>query len=200
MKQEQLSKLNRAKQAMKREDNHIAEVNQRMEEQLKADKLQFIDADEQLAKSNTVGKVIADKVAKIGGSWAFVISFMVFLVVWMVINVMQLFGWHFDPYPFILLNLALSCISAIQAPIIMMSQNRAGEKDNITRDNDFKTNQRTNIQTKLLSSKLDHLMRYQRNQTEMLEVIVEMADEGNSIDVNKLVETFKEASAPDVKL
>ena len=126
MKQEQLSKLNRAKQAMKREDNHIAEVNQRMEEQLKADKLQFIDADEQLAKSNTIGKVIADKVAKIGGSWAFVISFMVFLVVWMVINVMQLFGWHFDPYPFILLNLALSCISAIQATIIMMSQNRAG--------------------------------------------------------------------------
>lgn len=200
MKQEQLAKLNRAKQAMKREDNHIAEVNQRMEEQLKADKLQFIDADEQLAKSNTVGKVIADKVAKVGGSWGFVISFMVFLVVWMVINVMQLFGWHFDPYPFILLNLALSCISAIQAPIIMMSQNRAGEKDNITRDNDFKTNQRTNIQTKLLSSKLDHLMRYQRNQTEMLEVIIEMANEGNSIDVNKLVETFKEASAPDVKL
>lgn len=193
MKQEQLSKLNRAKQAMKREDNHIAEVNQRMEEQLKADKLQFIDADEQLAKSNTVGKVIADKVAKIGGSWAFVISFMVFLVVWMVINVMQLFGWHFDPYPFILLNLALSCISAIQAPIIMMSQNRAGEKDNITRDNDFKTNQRTNIQTKLLSSKLDHLMRYQRNQTEMLEVIVEMADEGNSIDVKKLSEKLGEA-------
>lgn len=200
MKQEQLSKLNRAKQAMKREDNHIAEVNQRMEEQLKADKLQFIDADEQLAKSNTIGKVIADKVAKIGGSWAFVISFMVFLVVWMVINVMQLFGWHFDPYPFILLNLALSCISAIQAPIIMMSQNRAGEKDNITRDNDFKTNQRTNIQTKLLSSKLDHLMRYQRNQTEMLEVIVEMADEGNSIDVKKLDEAFKESSVQDVKL
>lgn len=193
MKQEQLSKLNRAKQAMKREDNHIAEVNQRMEEQLKADKLQFIDADEQLAKSNTIGKVIADKVAKIGGSWAFVISFMVFLVVWMVINVMQLFGWHFDPYPFILLNLALSCISAIQAPIIMMSQNRAGEKDNITRDNDFKTNQRTNIQTKLLSSKLDHLMRYQRNQTEMLEVIVEMADDGNSIDTNKLSEKLGEA-------
>ena len=193
MKQEQLSKLNRAKQAMKREDNHIAEVNQRMEEQLKADKLQFIDADEQLAKSNTIGKVIADKVAKIGGSWGFVISFMVFLVVWMVINVMQLFGWHFDPYPFILLNLALSCISAIQAPIIMMSQNRAGEKDNITRDNDFKTNQRTNIQTKLLSSKLDHLMRYQRNQTEMLEVIVEMADEGNSIDTNKLSEKLGEA-------
>lgn len=198
MKQEQLSKLNRAKQAMKREDNHIVEVNQRMEKQLKAEKLQFIDADEQLAKSNTVGKVIADKVAKIGGSWAFVISFIVFLVVWMVINVMQLFGWHFDPYPFILLNLALSCISAIQAPIIMMSQNRAGEKDNITRDNDFKTNQRTNIQTKLLSSKLDHLMRYQRNQTEMLEVIVEMADEGNSIDVKKLEEAFKESSVQDV--
>ena len=176
MKQEQLAKLNRARQAMKREDNHIAEVNQCMEEQLKSDKLQFVDADEQLAKTNTIGKVIADKVAQVGGSWAFVITFVTGLVGWMIINVMQLFGWHFDPYPFILLNLVLSCISAIQAPIIMMSQNRAGEKDNNTRNNDFKTNQRTNIQTKLLNSKLDHLMRRQRHQTEMTEVLIELND------------------------
>ena len=162
---------------MKTEDNRISEVSARIEEKLKDDKLQFIDAEEQLAKTDTIGKRLADQVAKVGGSWAFVITFVVFLVAWMVINVVQLFGWHFDPYPFILLNLALSCISAIQAPIIMMSQNRSGEKDNITRDNDFKTNQRSEIQIKLINSKLDHLMRYQRHQSEMIEIGLQLQDE-----------------------
>ena len=181
------------KKVMRKDEAAFNKIDRRLTQKINNEDFKVIDADKALQENYTFGKRLADKVAKVGGSWGFVISFVVFLVGWMIINVMQLFGWHFDPYPFILLNLALSCISAIQAPIIMMSQNRAGEKDNITRDNDFKTNQRTNIQTKLLSSKLDHLMRYQRNQTEMLEVIVEMADEGSSIDTNKLSEKLGEA-------
>ena len=177
MKQEYLSKFNRATQAMNVEEERVKEVDKRMKAHLDADHLQFIDADEQLAQSDNFGKRLADKVAKVGGSWAFVISFLIFLVVWMAINVMQLFGWHFDPYPFILLNLALSCISAIQAPIIMMSQNRAGEKDTITRDNDFKTNQRSEIQLKLVHSKLDHVMRFNNHLKEINELQVKMLDD-----------------------
>ena len=177
MKQEYLAAYNRETHAMDVERQRIQDVDKRMAKHLSDEKLQFVDAEEQLAKTDTFGKRVADKVAAFGGSWPFVIGFMVFIIGWMFINVAMFFGIHFDPYPFILLNLALSCISAIQAPVIMMSQNRAGEKDNITRDNDFKTNQRSEIQLKLLHSKLDHIMLYQHHQRNLTELNIKMNDE-----------------------
>lgn len=86
------------------------------------------------------GQRIADKVATFGGSWRFIISFMVFIVVWISSNIVLLYNKGFDPYPFILLNLLLSCIAALQAPVIMMSQNRQEEKDRERSRNDYMIN------------------------------------------------------------
>lgn len=168
MTEKEQAKLNRIKQAIKNEEIKVKDVDINMTKQLADKSLDIVDIDKQLSDTNTIGKRLADKVAQVGGSWGFVITFMVFLIIWMAINVMQLFGLHFDPYPFILLNLALSCISAIQAPIIMMSQNRAGEVDAMTRDNDYKLNQKAEIHLRKQHSKTDHMIRMQHNIAELL--------------------------------
>lgn len=163
MTDKEQAELNRIKQAIHNEEIKVKDVDINMSKQLADKSLDIVDIDKQLEDSNTFGKKLADQVAKIGGSWGFVISFAVFIIVWMVINVCAVFGLHFDPYPFILLNLALSCISAIQAPIIMMSQNRAGEVDSMTRDNDYKLNQKAEIHLRKQHSKTDHMIRMQHH-------------------------------------
>ncbi|MCT6848898.1 MAG: DUF1003 domain-containing protein, partial [Apilactobacillus kunkeei] len=149
-------------------------IDRRLTQKINNEDFKVIDADKALQENYTFGKRLADKVAKVGGSWGFVISFVVFLVGWMIINVMQLFGWHFDPYPFILLNLALSCISAIQAPIIMMSQNRAGEKDDLDRRNDYHVNLRSEEELKLLHAKVDLQTKYNKHQSQLNQLQMEM--------------------------
>lgn len=109
----------------------------------------------------TVGQKIADKVASFGGSWTFIIIFFLFILIWMFINVWVLVSKSFDPYPFILLNLILSCIAAIQAPIIMMSQNRQEQKDRARAEMDYKINLKAELEIKLLSEKIDHLLVHQ---------------------------------------
>ena len=93
----------------------------------------------------TFGQKLADKVAEFGGSWGFIIFFMSFLVVWILLNVFWLSNHGFDPFPFILLNLILSCIAAIQAPVIMMSQNRQEEKDRERAKKDYKINLKSEL-------------------------------------------------------
>jgi uncharacterized membrane protein len=125
----------------------------------------------------SAGEKIADKVAKFGGSWNFIIIFFVILAVWFVINTYALIFRTFDPYPFILLNLILSCMAAIQAPIIMMSQNRQETKDRIRSENDYKVNLKAEIEIRTLHEKIDHLlleqwsrlMKIQEVQLDMLE-------------------------------
>lgn len=107
-------------------------------------------------KEETVGQRIADQIAKMGGSWTFIICFLVFLIGWIFLNVVLFTS--FDPYPFILLNLLLSCIAAIQAPIIMMSQNRQEQKDRIRSENDYKVNLKTEIIIQDLHTKLDTIL------------------------------------------
>lgn len=108
--------------------------------------------------NRTYGQRVADNVASFGGSWTFIISFGVFLVVWILINVFFLSSKAFDPYPFILLNLILSCIAALQAPIIMMSQNRQEEKDRERAKNDYMVNLKSEIEIRMLHEKIDHLI------------------------------------------
>lgn len=103
------------------------------------------------------GDAIADKIARFGGSWSFIISFFILLVIWMIINVWILISKPFDPYPFILLNLILSCLAAIQAPIIMMSQNRKEQRDRARSENDYRVNLKAEIEIRLLREKLDHI-------------------------------------------
>jgi len=116
----------------------------------------------------TVGQRIADKVASFGGSWTFIILFGVFIFIWICINVFWIANKSFDPYPFILLNLILSCLAALQAPVIMMSQNRQEEKDRERGKNDYMINLKSELEIRMLHEKLDHLILNQ--QQELLEV------------------------------
>lgn len=110
----------------------------------------------------TIGQHVADKIAQFGGSWTFILSFIVFLVTWIIINLLYLHS--FDPYPFILLNLLLSCVAALQAPIIMMSQNRQEQKDRLRSENDYKVNLKTEIIIQDLHAKLDTIIELLENQ------------------------------------
>ena len=105
----------------------------------------------------TVGQRAADRIAKFAGSWAFIFSFTAVLILWMVGNVV-LSKRAFDPYPFILLNLVLSCVAAIQAPLIMMSQNRQEEKDRRRAENDYKVNLKTEIMIEDLHDKMNKII------------------------------------------
>jgi uncharacterized membrane protein len=109
----------------------------------------------------TVGQKVADRIATFGGSWTFIIIFFSFLFLWMGINTWLLMSKAFDRYPYILLNLILSCLAAIQAPIIMMSQNRQEQKDRLRSEHDYKINLKAEIEIKLLNEKIDHLIIHQ---------------------------------------
>jgi CRP/FNR family cyclic AMP-dependent transcriptional regulator len=105
----------------------------------------------------TFGQRIADKVATFGGSWTFIISFGIVLVIWVIFNSTALLSKHFDPYPYILLNLFLSMIASIQAPVIMMSQNRQSSKDRLKSDLDYEVNLKAELEVAHLHRKVDHI-------------------------------------------
>ena len=108
-------------------------------------------------KKLTLGQRAADAIAKFAGSWAFIFSFTGVLILWMAVNAL-LAARAFDPYPFILLNLVLSCVAAIQAPLIMMSQNRQEEKDRRRAENDYKVNLKTEIMIEDLYDKVNAIL------------------------------------------
>ena len=109
----------------------------------------------------TPGQKISDKVARFGGSWKFIILFGIILTLWIVFNVIAIGHLKFDPYPFILMNLILSCIAALQAPVIMMSQNRQEEKDRMRNENDYLINLKAEMQIRSLHQKMDLLLKEQ---------------------------------------
>lgn len=109
-------------------------------------------------RKSSFGERVADKVASFGGSWTFILSFLAVLIIWMGINVVGVFAQPFDPYPFILLNLVLSCLAALQAPVIMMSQKRQEEKDRLRAENDYMINLRAELEIRQLHEKIDHQM------------------------------------------
>ena len=122
----------------------------------------------------TIGQKIADQVASFGGSWKFIISFWLFLILWIIANVFFL-RQGFDPYPFILLNLILSCLAALQAPVIMMSQKRLEEKDRERGKKDYMINLKSELEIRMLHEKIDHLIMHQQQELiEIQKVQVEM--------------------------
>jgi uncharacterized membrane protein len=127
----------------------------------------------------TTGQRIADVVATFGGSWRFLISFGVFLLVWIVVNAVLLGQYAFDVYPFILLNLLLSCLASIQAPIIMMSQNRQEEKDRERSRKDYMINLKSELEIRTLHDKVDHLILHQ--QRKLLDIQKMQVDMMNEI-------------------
>ncbi|HAO09049.1 MAG TPA: hypothetical protein DCQ50_19180 [Chryseobacterium sp.] len=115
-------------------------------------------------KSTSFGQRLADKVAAFGGSWSFIIIFSLIIIGWICINVVLLLNKGFDPYPFILLNLILSCLAALQAPVIMMSQNRQEEKDRERAKQDYVINLKAELEIRTLHEKLDHLIIHQQQE------------------------------------
>jgi uncharacterized membrane protein len=115
------------------------------------------DVDARFEERASVGQRLADRVATFGGSWTFLVGFGVVLCLWVALNSVRLFQ-PFDPYPFILLNLVLSCIAALQAPIIMMSQNRQEAKDRLRSENDYRINLKAELEIRHLQAKLDQLL------------------------------------------
>ncbi|MFA7314916.1 MAG: DUF1003 domain-containing protein [Candidatus Magasanikbacteria bacterium] len=138
--------------------------------------------EEEIDGKLTIGQKIADHVASFGGSWVFITTFFLFMAVWMFLNVYFFRNNGYDPYPFILLNLVLSCLAAIQAPIIMMSQNRQEQKDRQRSEHDYKINMKAELEIKILNEKIDHLIvnqnkrliEIQQVQNDYLEEIIEM--------------------------
>ncbi|MDO5393575.1 MAG: DUF1003 domain-containing protein [Mycoplasmatota bacterium] len=122
-----------------------------------------IDVDKQEEAKLTTGDRVADKVSEVCGSWIFIIVFMAFLIGWVILNTVILMGDQaIDPYPFILLNLVLSCISALQAPIIMMSQNRQAEKDSLRNQNDYRTDLKSELILESLHDQMEVILRNQK--------------------------------------
>lgn len=121
---------------------------------------------------------MADRMAKFGGSWKFILSFFFLLILWMVINTLFFTEEGFDPYPFILLNLVLSCLAAIQAPIIMMSQNRQAEKDRLQANEEYQTNLKAELEIQQLHSRLDLFMKQQwESLLELQRIQLELTEE-----------------------
>ncbi|MGE5269199.1 MAG: DUF1003 domain-containing protein [Thiohalocapsa sp.] len=131
----------------------------------------------QFDRSLSLGERIADKVAEFGGSWRFIITFFVVIILWIAANSLYLLFQPFDPYPYILLNLGLSLLAAVQAPIILMSQNRQESRDRLRAENDYQVNLKAELEVRTISEKLDllihhqwaHLLEIQQVQTEMIE-------------------------------
>ena len=129
-----------------------------------------IDVDKQEDARMTRGDRVADKVSEIAGSWGFILGFTLFLLFWIILNGFILRGGNrLDAYPFILLNLLLSCLAALQAPVIMMSQNRQAAKDSLRNQNDYRTDLKSELILEELHNKMDELLRNQRKLIRMLE-------------------------------
>jgi uncharacterized membrane protein len=158
--------------------DELSDLENNVLETLK-DQTTITDKVEDDAVQSTFGQRIADHVASFGGSWTFIISFGVFLLIWIAVNFFWLANKGFDPYPFILLNLILSCLAAMQAPVIMMSQNRQEQKDRERAKKDYMINLKSELEIRMLHEKLDHLILHQ--QQELIEIQKVQIDMMNDI-------------------
>ena len=125
-----------------------------------------VDTDKESDLNRSFGDFLADKITEIAGSWPFIIGLVIFLLLWIVLNIFIL--TNADPYPFILLNLLLSCIAALQAPIIMMSQNREAKKDRLRSSNDYKTDLKSELILEDLHNKMEQILKNQNKIINML--------------------------------
>ena len=143
---------------LQQEHGEFTELDRQVAESISNQDTIAENTEEEFEEHRTLGEVLSDHLASFGGSWAFLISFFTVLVIWMGFNLYQGETSAFDPYPFILLNLVLSCIAAIQAPIIMMSQKRQEAKDRLRAFNDYRVNLKAELEIRHLHEKMDYLI------------------------------------------
>lgn len=139
----------------KRSSRDIGEVERRILDLAHQRKLVSTDTNAEFSAGASLGDRLADNIARVGGSWGFILSFCLFLVVWALVNTIVLTTGAFDPYPFIFLNLLLSMLAAIQAPIIMMSQNRQTARDRFAAAKDYEVNLKAELEVLSLHEKID---------------------------------------------
>jgi uncharacterized membrane protein len=143
------------------ERGELAKIDQDVMLAIQSNSILSENIQDEIEGNLSFGDKLADHIASFGGSWTFIIFFFSFIIIWIGINIFILITQPFDPFPFILLNLILSCLAAIQAPIIMMSQNRQEFKDRQRSEHDYKINLKAELEIKLLSEKMDHLLVHQ---------------------------------------
>lgn len=162
---------------LKSEGGELSALQQEVVESMKQQELLSKDVNAEFDRALTFGQRVADKIAEFGGSWLFIFTFFFVLLCWIALNSVVMRLRPPDPYPFILLNLILSCLAAIQAPVIMMSQNRQEVKDRLRGENDYRVNLRAELEIRNLGAKIDlllthqwqRLLEIQQIQTEMME-------------------------------
>lgn len=143
---------------LREEHGEFSELDRKVAESIANQETIAENVEEEFAEQRTLGERLSDAMANFGGSWAFLLTFAAVLLIWIAINLVTGLKGAFDPYPFILLNLLLSCLAAVQAPIIMMSQRRQEEKDRLRSLNDYKVNLKAELEIRHLHEKLDHLI------------------------------------------
>lgn len=160
------------------ERGELTHIEEEVLQSLKEQQLLASNIEAQFEQKWSLGEKLADYIATFGGSWSFLILFNCFIFIWVGLNTLWLLRRPFDPYPFILLNLLLSCLAAIQAPIIMMSQNRQEAKDRLRSQHDYQINLKAELEIRLLHEKLDHLLSHQwQRLAEIQEVQLELLSE-----------------------
>jgi uncharacterized membrane protein len=140
------------------EKGELTSLEKEVLESIQAQQVLTTNVDAEFEQEWTFGERLADRIASFGGSWSFLIIFAIFITIWIAMNSLVLFHRPVDPYPFILLNLLLSCLAAIQAPIIMMSQNRQEAKDRLRSQHDYQVNLKAELEIRHLHEKIDHLL------------------------------------------
>lgn len=172
--------------ALETEKGELTELDQEVVDSLREHELLSANLNAEFDQQLTLGQRIADKVAEFGGSWRFIILFGVVMTGWILINVQWLLLRPFDPYPFILLNLVLSCLAAIQAPVIMMSQNRQEDKDRLRAEHDYRVNLKAELEIRHLNAKIDlllthqwqRLLEIQQLQTDLIQQVIDNGRKG----------------------
>ena len=166
------------KEVLQDEIGELSALDQEVVDSLQEHEILSENIGKEFDKDLTFGERLSDRIASFGGSWTFIIIFGAVLAIWIVVNAAVLASRAFDPYPFILMNLILSCLAAIQAPIIMMSQNRSESRDRARAENDYKVNLKAELEIRHLHEKIDHLLRKQYNRLfEIQQIQIELLEE-----------------------
>lgn len=166
------------KEVLQDEIGELSSLDEEVVESLRQHEILSSDPSREFQRKLTFGERLSDKIASFGGSWRFIILFGAVLVIWIIVNAAILMTRAWDPYPFILLNLILSCLAALQAPIIMMSQNRAAARDRLSAESDYKINLKAELEIRHLHEKIDHLLRRQYNRLfEIQQIQIELLEE-----------------------
>ncbi len=165
-------------EVLEAEKGEVAELERQVVNSLREQELFAHNMNEEYDSQRTFGERLADRIAEFGGSWGFILLFCATLLTWIAVNSVALLARPFDPYPFILLNLVLSCLAAIQAPVIMMSQNRQEGRDRLRAEHDYQVNLKAELEIRSLHEKMDHLLlRQWQKLMEIQQIQMELMEE-----------------------